>query len=152
MFTTYNGVVMANASTILEVMRALKSVDGLAYVHAEHDHIVRDAQHSAAERGAIHAGGHAGTRPLLAETAAVSEVLSIAEYLDAPVYFVHQTTPEAVDLVRAARTAVSAPTPRRARTTSISTRASTPANTPSGSSAHPRSGRRRPLPHSADGR
>jgi dihydropyrimidinase len=30
-------------------------------------------------------------------------VLSIAEYLDAPVYFVHQTTPEAVDLVRAAR-------------------------------------------------
>jgi dihydropyrimidinase len=103
MFTTYNGVVMANASTILEVMRALKSVDGLAYIHAEHDHIVRDAQHSAAERGAIDAGGHAGTRPLLAETAAVSEVLSIAEYLDAPVYFVHQTTPEAVDLVRAAR-------------------------------------------------
>ncbi|GAB3391688.1 dihydropyrimidinase [Humibacter soli] len=103
MFTTYEGVVMASEPTILQVMRALKKVGGLTYVHAEGNHIIRDAQNEATANGTIDASGHAGTRPLVAETTAVSEVLSIAEYVDAPVYFVHQTTPEAVDLVRSAR-------------------------------------------------
>jgi dihydropyrimidinase len=45
----------------------------------------------------------AGTRPGLAETASVAEILAIAESVDAPVYFVHQSTAEAVELVAAAR-------------------------------------------------
>ena len=45
----------------------------------------------------------AETRPELAETAAVADVLAIAESVRAPVYFVHQSTPAAVDLVVQAR-------------------------------------------------
>jgi dihydropyrimidinase len=103
MFTTYEDVVMASAPTILQVMRKLNDVGGLTYVHAEGNHIIRDAQSNATANGTIDASGHAGTRPIVAETTAVAEVLAIAEYVDAPVYFVHQTTPDAVDLVRSAR-------------------------------------------------
>jgi len=45
----------------------------------------------------------AETRPELAETAAVAEVLAIAESVRSPVYFVHQSTPAAVELVADAR-------------------------------------------------
>ncbi len=103
MFTTYRDVVMAAPDTILEVMRALKGLGGLAYVHAESDHVVVDAQQSASHRGHVDSGHMAETRPELAEATAVAQVLATAEHVGTPVYFVHQTIPEAVDLVRAAR-------------------------------------------------
>lgn len=103
LFTTYRDVVMAGPDTVLEVLRELHRQGGMAYVHAEADHVIEDAQALAllADRGdATH---HAGTRPELAEASAVAQVLATAEHVGAPVYFVHQTTSEAVDLVRAAR-------------------------------------------------
>jgi dihydropyrimidinase len=43
------------------------------------------------------------TRPELVEEASVREVLAMGQYTGAPLYFVHQSTPVAVDLVRQAR-------------------------------------------------
>ena len=103
LFTTYRDVVMAGPDTILEVLRALHQRGGLGYVHAEANHVIEDAQELArtAHRGGSRDMGD--TRPEIAESAAVAQVLATAEHLGAPVYFVHQTTAEAVDLVRAAR-------------------------------------------------
>jgi dihydropyrimidinase len=92
MFTTYRDVVMAGADTILE-----------AYIHAESDHVIVDAQQAAAAHDHVDSAHLPQTRPELAEAAAVSQVLATAEHVGTPVYFVHQTIPEAVDLVRAAR-------------------------------------------------
>lgn len=103
LFTTYRDVVMAEPDTIMEVLRALHRHGGLGYVHAEANHVIENAQGLAL---AAHRGGSQDmpeTRPEVAETAAVAEVLATAEHLGAPVYFVHQTTADAVDLVRAAR-------------------------------------------------
>lgn len=103
LFTTYRDVVMAGPDTVLEVLRTLHAQGGIAYVHAEANHVIEDAQtlaEAAAEGDAAHMPR---TRPELAEAAAVAQVLATAEHVDAPVYFVHQTTAEAVDLVRAAR-------------------------------------------------
>lgn len=103
LFTTYRDVVMAGPDTVLEVLRTLHAEGGLAYVHAEANHVIEDAQSLAT---AAHEGDAAHmprTRPELAEASAVAQVLATAEHVDAPVYFVHQTTAEAVDLVRAAR-------------------------------------------------
>ena len=103
LFTTYRDVVMAGPDTILEVLRTLHAQGGIAYVHAEANHVIEDAQDCAAAVAHADAAHHAGTRPELAEAAAVAQVLATAEHVDAPVYFVHQTTAAAVDLVRDAR-------------------------------------------------
>ena len=103
LFTTYRDVVMADPTTVVRVMQVLQELGGLAYVHAEANHLVECEQHRAEEVGAIGASGHAGTRSELAEVTAVREVLSAARSLGAPVYFVHQSTPEAIDEVRRAR-------------------------------------------------
>ncbi len=108
MYTTNRGSTMANGDTIVKVMREMVRLDGLTYIHAEHDPIIVDclAQHSINEHGAsgpVPAGRLHHTRPELAEAASVAEVLSMAEYTGAPVYFVHQTIPEAVALVQDAR-------------------------------------------------
>lgn len=103
MFTTYRDVVMAGPDTILEVMRALGRLGGLAYVHAESDHVIVDAQQAAAAHDEAGSAHLPRTRPELAEATAVAQVLATAEHVGTPVYFVHQTIPEAVDLVRQAR-------------------------------------------------
>lgn len=103
LFTTYRDLVMAGPDTVLEVLRELHRLGGMAYVHAEANHVIEDAQHLALAAHRADAAHHPATRPELAESAAVAQVLATAEHVDAPVYFVHQSTQEAVDMVRDAR-------------------------------------------------
>jgi dihydropyrimidinase len=103
MFTTYRGETMADEKTILNVMTTLRDLGGMVVIHCEADHIIADTQERGEAAGSISASHHAGTRPELAENASVAEILAIAESVSAPVYFVHQSTPEAVDLVARAR-------------------------------------------------
>ncbi|MEU5992449.1 dihydropyrimidinase [Spirillospora sp. NPDC047418] len=103
MFTTYRGETMADEDTVLRTMKTLAALGGMVVIHCEADHIIGDAQQRCADAGRIGASHMADTRPGLAETASVAEILAIAESVDAPVYFVHQSTAEAVELVAAAR-------------------------------------------------
>ena len=75
----------------------------MTVVHCEANHIIEDTQQRAAAAASADATDMAPSRPALAETASVAEVLAIAESVHAPAYFVHQSTPEAVDLVSHAR-------------------------------------------------
>lgn len=103
MYTTYRGETMANEDTILRVMRTLAGLDSMVVIHCEANHIIEQAQGDSAARNAVGAAHLPSTRPELAETASVAEVLAIAESVGAPVYFVHQSTPAVVDLVQQAR-------------------------------------------------
>ena len=103
MFTTYRGETMADEDTFLRVMKTLGPLGGMVYAHCEANHIIEETQRVLADDGRIAARHHHDTRPELAENASVAEVLAIAESLGTPVYFVHQSTPEAVDLVATAR-------------------------------------------------
>jgi dihydropyrimidinase len=104
MFTTYAGETMANEHTILNTMQTTRDLGGMVIIHCESDAIVADAQHHAATTDGIDASHMSHTRPELAETASVAAILAIAESQRAPVYFVHQSTPAAVELVAQART------------------------------------------------
>ncbi|BAS15350.1 D-hydantoinase/dihydropyrimidinase [Arthrobacter sp. Hiyo8] len=117
MYTTNRGSTMADGDTILKVMREMVRLDGLTYIHAEHDPIIADCTEQHAADGRIGIDHLHSTRPELAEEISVKETLAMAEYTGAPVYFVHQSTPGAVDLVTEARGAARWPTPRRVRTT-----------------------------------
>ena len=103
MYTTNRGTTMADGDTILKVMREMVRLDGLTYIHAEHDPIIADCTEQHAQDGRIGIGHLHRTRPELAEETSVKETLAMAEYTGAPVYFVHQSTPGAVDLVSDAR-------------------------------------------------
>ncbi|MCX4091429.1 dihydroorotase [Nocardia sp. alder85J] len=103
LYMTNRGTTMADDDTVLKVMREMARLDGLTYVHAEHDPIIVDCTHDHAAAGEIGIEHLHRTRPELAEETSVREVLAMAEYTGAPVYFVHQSTPGAVDLVTAAR-------------------------------------------------
>lgn len=103
MFTTYRGENMANEDTILKTMHVMAQVGGLVIIHCESNHIIEDAQHRANAHGGVAADQMAVTRPELAETSSVAEILAIAESQGTGVYFVHQSTPAAVELVAAAR-------------------------------------------------
>ncbi|BCW73008.1 amidohydrolase family protein [Arthrobacter sp. NicSoilB8] len=103
MYTTNRGTTMADGDTILKVMREMVRLDGLTYIHAEHDPIIADCTGQHADDGRIGIEHLHRTRPELAEEISVKETLAMAEYTGAPVYFVHQSTPGAVDLVTEAR-------------------------------------------------
>jgi dihydropyrimidinase len=103
MYTTYRGTSMAAPDTILRTMRALRALGGMAIMHCESDAIIEDRLAHRAHAGGVHAAAMAHTRPALAETASVAEVLALAETAGAEVYVVHQSTAAAVDLVAAAR-------------------------------------------------
>lgn len=103
LFTTYGGLLMVDTDTIAQVMAAMNDVGGLTYVHAEANDLVEYAQREALKAARIGAAGHAATRPEAAEERAVADVLGAAERMQAAVYFVHQSTPGAIDLVQAAR-------------------------------------------------
>lgn len=103
MFTTYAGETMANEHTILQTMQATRDLGGMVVIHCESDAIVTDAQARAATDDAIDASHMSYTRPELAETASVAAILAIAESQNAPIYFVHQSTAAAVELVADAR-------------------------------------------------
>ncbi|WP_280436228.1 dihydropyrimidinase [Nocardia carnea] len=103
MFTTYAGETMANEHTILKTMQTTRDLGGMVVIHCESDAIVTEAQNLAAASAGIDASQMSLTRPELAETASVAAILAIAESQQAPVYFVHQSTPAAVELVAQAR-------------------------------------------------
>lgn len=103
MYATNRGTTMADEDTILRVMKEMVRLDGLTYIHAEHDAIIADCTQHHADLGQTGIEHLHLTRPELAETASVREVLAMAEYTGAAVYFVHQTVTEAVELVQDAR-------------------------------------------------
>ena len=103
MFTTYRGESMADEDTILRTMTVLRDLGGMVVIHCEANHLIEEAQQHCAADSGVAAENMAGTRPALAETASVAEVLAIAESLHAPVYFVHQLTAQATELVAQAR-------------------------------------------------
>jgi len=103
LYMTNRGSTMADADTVVNVLREMVRLDGLTYVHAEHDAVIHHCTEAHVGLGRIGVEHLHRTRPELAEEASVREVLALAEYTGATVYFVHQSTPGAVDLVSEAR-------------------------------------------------
>ncbi|MCM0618463.1 amidohydrolase family protein [Paenarthrobacter sp. TYUT067] len=83
MYTTNRGSTMADGDTVLKVMREMVRLDGLTYIHAEHDAIITDCTEQHASDGLIGIEHLHRTRPELAEEVSVKETLAMAEYTGA---------------------------------------------------------------------
>ncbi|MGW1006038.1 amidohydrolase family protein [Streptomyces sp. NPDC002520] len=103
LYTTNRGTTMADEDTILRVMKEMVRLDGLTYLHCEHDAIVVDQTETCASEGHLAIGHLPRSRPALSEDASVREMIAVAEHTGAPVYLVHQTTAAAVRAAAEAR-------------------------------------------------
>ena len=102
MFTTYPGVMIEDAD-ILRVMKEATRWGGLCGFHAESNPIADFNRENLAAEGKLDWKYFAECKPNACEAEAVQRLLTFAEFLDAPIYFYHLSTKEAVEMVRQAK-------------------------------------------------
>ena len=101
-FTIYDDVALPLAD-IEPVLEAIADVGGLALIHAEAPGLISDRQQRLAARGLTSATWHAVSRPPRSELEMVQAVLLALGSTRCAAYFVHISTPEAVEAISAAR-------------------------------------------------
>ena len=102
MFTTYPGVMIEDAD-ILRVVKEAARHGGMCGFHAESNPISDFNREELAAAGKLDWKYFPEWKPNACEAEAVYRLLTYAEMLDAPIYFYHLSTKEAVDLVRQAK-------------------------------------------------
>jgi len=108
-YTTYRDTVFyVDDWTWYRLMERAGTAGLLVQVHAENDAIVEGKTRELVGTGKTSLAYHAVARPAVAEAEAVARGLVFSRATGSPVYFVHLSTPLAVDLVDEARPAVSA--------------------------------------------
>lgn len=102
MFTIYPGVMIPDAD-ILRIMEIAKEEGALCGFHAESNAIAEFMKEKLLSEGKTDWEYFNQAKPNVCEAEAVTRILAFAELLDAPVYFYHLSTKEAVELVRQAK-------------------------------------------------
>ncbi|WP_138494633.1 allantoinase AllB [Paenibacillus pinistramenti] len=93
----------ADRETLREGMRRIAAAGGILALHAESDALTSRLAEEALAAGRTDARAFAASRPVEAETAAVTEALELAEQTGCRLHFVHISSPEAVDIIDAAK-------------------------------------------------
>ncbi len=103
-YTTYRGTIFyADDWTWYRLMTQARDAGFLVQVHAENDAIVEGMSQQLVDQGKTSLKYHAVARPGVAEAEAVGRGLLFSRATGSPVYFVHLSTPLAVDLIGEAR-------------------------------------------------
>ncbi len=102
-YTTYRPNYYQDDHALLRVFRAAAKARVLVMVHAENDAIVSASTQRLVRAGKTSLAYHADARPPFAEAEAVHRVIFLAKEAKCPIYIVHCSTPEAVDLVTQAK-------------------------------------------------
>src|SRR5438128_327276 len=103
-YTTYRGTIFyADDWTWYQLMERSREAGFLVQVHAENDAIVEGMAQQLVDAGKRSLKYHALARPGVAEAEAVGRGLLFSRATGSPVYFVHLSTPMAVDLISEAR-------------------------------------------------
>jgi dihydropyrimidinase len=89
--------------TLLRLLERGTEVGALVQVHCENDAIVEGTKAALVAEGKETCRYHGQSRPGLAEIEAVSRCILLAEATGSPIYIVHNTMPESVRLLTAAR-------------------------------------------------
>src|SRR5215210_9374422 len=86
-----------------DALGKIAEVGGLALIHAERNHLVEATVQALARRGKTSAAFHPESRPTVCEVDAVQAVFNMLRVTGAMGYFVHISTPEALEIVRTAQ-------------------------------------------------
>lgn len=102
LFMCYDGLALDDLA-ILRILRVARECGGLPMIHAENDGLIRYLIEEALAAGESHPRWTARTRPPVAEVEATNRILQLAELIDVPIYIVHMSSGDAVDVLDRAR-------------------------------------------------
>jgi dihydropyrimidinase len=105
LFTAYPDRLMVDDDTLLRTLQQTRKNGGLVCVHAEDSEMIDALIMDARREGKVEPKYHATTRPVGVEAKAVQRVITLAQHADVPVYFVHISCSESLDLIRQAQSA-----------------------------------------------
>src|SRR6266436_5234920 len=103
LFMAYPGVFMLDDASIFKAMRQAAKHSGLICMHAENGGAIDVIVQQALAEGKRAPKYHALTRPTTAEAEATHRAIALAEIADVPVYIVHLSAAEALEMVTEAR-------------------------------------------------
>lgn len=103
MFMAYPGVMMADDAAIFQMLRQVGADGGMVALHAENGTVIDLLIKEALEAGHTAPRYHAMTRPAILEGEATHRGIRLAELAEAPIYFVHVSSNEALKHIVAAR-------------------------------------------------
>ena len=92
-----------NDGEIYDMLKCLKEYNGILSVHCENGDLVNTMIKEQIKSGNTSPASHPLSRPNIVEAEAVSRFIDIANIADAPIYIVHLSTKEAMDVVLRAR-------------------------------------------------
>ncbi|MEO5795691.1 MAG: dihydropyrimidinase [Rhodoferax sp.] len=103
MFMAYPGVMMADDAAIFRMLRQVGADGGMVALHAENGTVIDLLIKEALEVGHTSPRYHALTRPAIMEGEATHRGIRLAELANAPIYFVHVSSNQALKHIVAAR-------------------------------------------------
>ena len=103
MFMAYPGVMMADDAAIFQMLRQVGADGGMVALHAENGTVIDLLIQEALEAGHTSPRYHALTRPARIEGEATHRCIRLAELAEAPIYFVHVSSNQALKHIVAAR-------------------------------------------------
>ncbi len=101
-YTTYPGL-MVEDKQILRLLEICKKAGILPIVHAENHSIIEHMKAQLLREGKTSPCYHPVSRPCLAEAEAAHRVLALAAVVSTPLYFVHVSCTETMEVIRHAR-------------------------------------------------
>ena len=103
MFMAYPGVMMTDDAAIFQMLRQVGADGGMVALHAENGTVIDLLIREALEAGHTSPRYHALTRPAIMEGEATHRGIRLAELAEAPIYFVHVSSNQALKHIVTAR-------------------------------------------------
>ena len=88
---------------LIRTMGAIASAGGLAMIHAENGSMIDFLEDRAKAEGRVSANDFGPTRPGISESEATYRAYSLARTAGCPIYFVHMSARESIDILQKAR-------------------------------------------------
>ncbi len=103
LFMAYRGIFMLDDGSIFKALLRTGKNGGTICMHAENGDVIDVLVQRALAEGKTAPKYHALTRPARAEAEATHRAIALAEIADVPIYIVHLSSAEALEMVTAAR-------------------------------------------------
>jgi len=102
-FLAYKGALMINDSEFYKVLETCKELGAVCMVHAENGDLLYEAQEKMLKLGITGPEAHYLSRPESFEAEATHKAITIAEYVNSPLYIVHVMSKDAGEEVQRGR-------------------------------------------------